>query len=53
MPFIAISEDDWLHAHTDVWRNWVNDITDLRRNAFVTVESLNNTACAFHLFEAL
>ena len=50
-----LSEDDWLLLTLTVIQcfDWLNDVTDLRHNAFATSASLNKTASAYHLFHCL
>ena len=54
MPLEAISEEDCLILTlTLICFDWLNDITDLRRNAFATSAGLNKPVSSFHLFRCI
>ena len=56
-PELAISEEDWLIlalTMITVQRfDWLNDVTDLRHNAFAMSASWNKSVSAFHLFHCI
>ena len=55
MALEAISEEDWLILTLTVITKFrlINDVTELRHNAFATSDSSNKPASAFHLFRCL
>ena len=55
VPLEAIFEDDWLHTNVAVITtfNWLNDITNLLHNAFMTSVISSKTVFDFHLIDIL
>ena len=52
MPLEAVSEEDWLLLTLSVIAV-LNDITNLRHNAFAMSSGWNKIVSAFHLFRCL